>query len=792
MLKNFFRVALRNLTKNRASSIINIGGLAVGMAVALLIGLWMHDEFSFNKNFKNYDRIGKLWQFVKFGAEKSSYDVMPIPLAADLRTRFPDFQGVALASINNPNILAIGDKKISISGTYAQPDFTTMLGPTMLAGSSSLKAQNSMLLAQSTAKALFGDANPIGQTLTVNKTYQVTVTGVYKDFPFNSSFKDVSFLGPWDLYAANDGNAKGGADTWDNNSWNIFVQLKPGAGFAAVSAKIKNARTRRVDPPKYNPEFFAFPMSRWYLYGDFRDGVNTGGSITFVWLFGIIGVFVLLLACINFMNLSTARSEKRAKEVGIRKAIGSLRTHLIGQFLSESVLIAIISFVLALLLAQTLLPFFNDLSNKQMHMPWTNPVFWASGIGFSAITGLIAGSYPALYLSSFRPVKVLKGSFKAGRAAAIPRKVLVVVQFTVSVTLIICTSVVFRQIQFVKDQPVGYTQHGLIELNINTPELQDHFGALRNQLLRSGAVVNVSSSSCSITEQNGGTTDFQWTGKDPNNRPLVMSNYVTSEYGRVLNWKLTAGHDFTGNYLQDSGKVIINESMVKLTGFKDHPIGQTVQTNNGNTKLQVIGVIKDFIKESPYEAVKPSFFVVSNKLPVMNIRLNPNLSTSEAIARVGAVYRSQIHSSPFTYDFVDDNYGKKFGNEQRIGKLAGFFAALAIFISCLGLFGLVSFVAEQRTREIGVRKVLGATVLNVWSLLSGEFIILVGVSLLIAIPVAWHYMGAWLQNYDIRTPLSWWIFAAAGAGAFVITLATISVQAVKAALANPVKSLRAE
>jgi predicted permease len=796
MLKAYFTIAWRNLSRSRVSAIINIGGLAVGMAVALLIGLWIHDELSFDKNFTNYDRIGKLWQFVKFGPEKSSYDVMPIPLAADLRQRFPDFQTVCLVKQDYTAVLTRNDNHLSFKGTFAQPGFADMLSLHMLAGSRSLAQPNTMLLAASTAKALFGDADPIGKLLKVNNQYNVTVTGVYPDLPGNSSFKDVAWLAPWDLYVANDGFTKSSLDQWDNNSWNIYAQLKPGAGFAAVSAKIKDARVRRGNAPKYNPEFFVFPMRRWHLYRDFKDGVNTGGSITYVWLFGIIGVFVLLLACINFMNLSTARSERRAKEVGIRKAIGSLRRDLITQFLTESILLALIAFALSVLLAQAFLPFFNDISEKQMTMPWSNPIFWGIGLGFSGLTGLLAGSYPALYLSSFRPVKVLKGAFKAGRLAALPRKVLVVLQFTVSTTLIIGTVVVFRQIQYVRSQATGYDQQGLIEVDMTTPQIGQHLSAVRDQLLQSGAADAVSASGGTITEQSGGTTDFKWEGKDPNVRPLVMGNTVTAEYGRTVGWHLLAGSDFSGQWPADSAKMIINEAAAKLIGAQN-PLSQTIAlgqtiTRGGDNKFRIIGIVGNMIREIPFDPVKPTFFIVGNDVNTFNIRLARRLPVADALAKVAKVFKTIDPASPFSYRFVNEAYGRKFAGEERLAQLAGFFSLLAIFISCLGLFGLVSFVAEQRTREIGVRKVLGAGIFNVWSLLSREFILLVGLSLLVAIPIAWHYMRGWLDNYAIQAPLSWWIFAAAAAGALVITLATISVQAIKAALMNPVKALRSE
>ena len=618
----------------------------------------------------------------------------------------------------------------------------------------------------------------------------VKVAGVYEDFPANSTFNDVTFLVPWKFFAANEESAKRDLDQWDSNSYQIFAQLKPGADFGQVSAKIKDIRMKRDNPPGYKPEFFLHPMSKWHLYSDFKDGVNTGGIITFVWLFGFIGIIVLLLACINFMNLSTARSEKRAKEVGIRKSIGSLRSQLIVQFFSESLLMVMLAFMLGILFVQLTLPFFNQVAEKKLVILWANPLFWLTGLGFSLLTGFIAGSYPALYLSSFQPIKVLKGIMRTNRSATIPRRVLVGFQFTVSVTLIIGTIIVFRQIEHAKDRPVGYSRNGLIEIGMNAPELYGHYMALRNDLLNTGAVAAMSESSNSITVQYGGTTDISWKGKKTGTMPLIMSNYVTHDYGKTVGWQVKEGRDFSRDFTTDSASMILNEASVKLMGFQ-HPIGEIVRQSGREYK--VVGVIKDIVKEDPFKPVNPSFFAVSYRnVNTINLRLAPQLSAHEALAKVEQVVKNYSPDSPFDYNFVDDQFSRKFGTEERIGRLAGGFAILAILISCLGLFGLASFMAEQRTKEIGIRKVLGASVFNVWRLLSKEFVFLIVIAFCLAAPIAYYVLSDWLQNYEYRTKLSWWIFAGSGLGALVVTLLTISFQSIKAALMNPVKSLRSD
>ena len=791
MIKNYFKAAWRNLKKSKVYSFINIGGLAIGMSVAMAIGLWVWDELSFDKYHKNYDRIAQVWQFVKFDAEKSSYNSMPIPLAAELRTKYAEFEAVSLSTYNRDVILTTGDKKLSRTGMFAEPDFPKMITPEMLAGTyDGLKDIHSIMISQSLAKAIFGNENPLSKIIRLNNKEDVKVAAVYKDFPGNSSFNNVFFLASWELLTTMDGYAKFASDQWDENSFQLFAQLKPGADIKKVSAKIKDIRMNMEDPPKYKPEFFLHPMSKWHLQGDFKNGVNEGGLIKLVRLFGIAGVFVLLLACINFMNLSTARSEKRAKEVGIRKTLGSARSQLVQQFFSESMLVSFIALMFCIVIVQLLLPFFNQITSKNMTILWTNPLFWLFAITFSLITGLIAGSYPALYLSSFRPIKVLKGSFKAGRLVSLPRKVLVVFQYTISVTLIIGTIVVFRQINYAKDRPLGYDSNGLIEVSMTTPDLRTHFEALRTDLLNTGAVAELSQSSQSVVSDYGGTTNVSWKGKTPDSRPLLMANSVSHDFGKTIGWKILEGRDFSKDFSMDTSAIILNQAAANLMGFKA-PLDETVKF--GGKDFRVIGVVSNMIKGSPFEAVKPSVFTINPRaLNVINIKLSSHSSVGASLVKIENVFKKHNPAAPFEYKFADEQYAAKFATEQRIAKLAGFFAVFAIFISCLGLFGLASFVAEQRRKEIGIRKVLGATIASVWQLLSREFLLLVVISLLIASPVAWYMMNQWLENYQYRTQIVWWIFGAAASSALIITLLTVSFHAIKAALANPVKSLRTE
>lgn len=791
MFKNYFKIALRNLAKNKVYSFINIGGLGIGMAVAMIIGIWVWDELSFDTFHRNHNHIAQVWQFVKFDAEKTSYNSVPIPLAAELRNKYPEFKAVSIATYNRTTILTSGEKKISNTGMFVEPDFPKMMTPKMVRGTyNDLADIHSIMISKSLAKALFGPDDPLNKILRLNNKADVRVSSVYEDFPGNSSFKDVAFLGSWQLYTTMDGYAKSASEQWDENSFQIFAQLRDGADAKKVSAKIKDIRMNREDPPKYKPEFFLHPMNLWHLRGDFQNGVNTGGLIKIVRLFGFAGVFILLLACINFMNLSTARSERRAKEVGIRKTLGSERVQLIRQFFVESLLVSFIALLLCLAIAQLLLPFFNKISDKNMSILWTNPYFWLSTIVFCLLAGIVAGSYPALYLSSFKPIKVLKGNFKAGKLASLPRKVLVVFQFTISVALIIGTIIVFRQINYAKDRSIGYDKNNLLEVSMSTPELKEHFDAIKTDILNSGAASKVSQSSGSVVAEYGGTTNISWKGKQDDMRPLLMSNAVAYDYGATIGWKILQGRDFDKMFSTDTSAMILNEQAAQLMGFKE-PLNEMVRFNGKQYK--VIAVVANMIKGSPFESVKPSFFTLKpGGATVINIRLSENVSTNTALSKIGNVFKTYNPAAPFEYKFVDEQYATKFKFEERLGRLAGFFAFLAILISCLGLFGLASFVAEQRTKEIGIRKVLGATILNVWQLLSSEFLLLVTISLLIASPTTWYFMHDWLQNYEYRAQISWWIFGIAACVALCITILTVSFHAIKSALTNPVKSLRTE
>jgi ABC-type antimicrobial peptide transport system permease subunit len=742
-------------------------------------------------------------QNVTNNGEVQTWWSVPYPLAEELRKNYgSDFKHLAMAVnwgdhtltiVNNNRTVGAGDNKLKANGGYFEKEMPEMLTLDMLQGKrNALNDPSSVLISASAAKAWFGKDDAVGKVFKIDQMQPVKVAGVYKDFPKNSSFAELNFIASWDFWYHSNNDLKDMEDPWRPNFITLYAQINDNTDFDKVSAKIKDAKLKKINSQlqKKKPALFLEPMSKWHLYSEFKNGVNVGGAIKYVQMFVIIGVFVLLLACINFMNLSTARSEKRAKEVGIRKTVGSLRRQLILQFFSESFLTVLFAFVLSILLAWLALPFFNDVANKHMSIPWSAPAFWLTGIAFIVVTSLIAGSYPALYLSSFKPVKVLKGTFKAGRYAAIPRKVLVVLQFTVSVSLIIGTIIVYRQIQYAKNRPVGYSRANLIRVPTDNPSIHQHFDAVKDALIQTGAVTSVAESESPTTGSWNSSSGFSWPGKDPNLSTDFAVNAGSYDYGKTIGWEIKDGRGFSKDFATDSAAIILNEAAVHYMNLKN-PVGQTVTW--WDKPLLVIGIIHNMVINSPYDEANPVMNVLSNEPGNMVLlKLNPSVSAKDAVSKITTVFKKFNPDQPFEYNFIDDEYAKKFGDEERVGKLAGIFAMLAVFISCLGLFGLTSFVAEQRQKEIGVRKVLGASVFNVWNLLSKDFVALVTISFLAAFPLSYYFMHSWLQNYSYRTELSWWIFPAAGIGALLITILVVSFQAIKAAVANPVKSLRTE
>jgi putative ABC transport system permease protein len=795
MFRNYLKIAWRNMLHNKVYSTLNIFGLAIGMAVALLIGLWAFNQYSYDRFLPNYQQAYVIKvNYTNTHDGTHTQDYVSLPLANVLRNTVPGIKYVAEADfIDFPSHdFMVGDKKLLIKGGTTAPDFLKIFQYPLVKGNinSVLKDPNSIVIDEATSKSLFGAADPINKLIKIDNQYNVKVSGVMKDFPANSSMQ-FHFLIPFSFAEQTQGWMKNARTSWDNNSYLIFVGLQPGVTDAQISPKIKNLIYENVPTDRtYKPEVILHALKDWRLYSDFKNGRIAGGFIDYVRMFSIIGGLILLIACINFVNLSTARSERRAREVGVRKAIGSLRRDLIFQFLTESLLITLVAFLLAILFVQLALPYFNQLTTDSLYIPYTNILFWCMMIAFAMVIGLAAGARPAFYLSAFNPVAVLKGRLQLGKASTLPRKILVVLQFSCSVAFIISTVIIYQQINYVKNRPTGYSTDRLVH-TFMTKELAQSYDALRNDLLASGMVESVTKATSTMTNISWHAQLAQWPGKTAGDQNInVGALLVGKNYFSTVGMQLAQGRDFLGNWKADSSAIIVNEAAIRRMGLKN-PLNQIIDFNG--TRSQIIGVVKDALMESPFSPVEPALFKPANDWSSQVIyRLAPGVNPHDAIEKAGRVFEKHNPAYPFTYDFVDEEYNQKFNLETLVGKLAAIFAGLAIFISCLGLFGLAAYVAEQRTKEIGIRKVLGASIIQIWVLLTSDFIMLVIISCVVASPIALYFLSNWLQKYDYRISVGPGVFVLSAIMAIVITLVTISFQSIKTALINPVKSLRSE
>ncbi|CAM4281099.1 ABC transporter permease [Gillisia limnaea] len=799
MFRNYFKIAWRNLLKHKGYSAINIFGLALGLAVTIIIGLWIVDEFSYNNHFENKDQIAQVMQNQTINGTVEANEGIPLALEFQLRENFGDaFDYIVMSSRIDERYLSLKDKVISSSGRFMQIDAPDLLELDMVEGTrKGLKETNSILLSETMAQTLFGSESPMGKSVVSNNEHTMVVTGIYKDISTNNSFSDMHFIMPFKHWMSTRwGWLENQDSNWSYNPFFLYLKLSKNADLVAVNARIENVKKdNRPGGDTFNSRLFVFPMTEWYLHSNFENGEQVGGRIENVWLFGIIGLFVLILASINFMNLSTARSEKRALEVGIRKSIGSTRRQLIYQFLSESFLVVLFAFIIGIGLVVLSLPSFNIIAGKEVIFPWSNAMFWMVSLVFIGFTALVSGSYPALYLSSFKPIKVLKGTFKMGKFAAVPRKVLVVAQFTVSIALIIGTLIVKDQIDYGKNRPVGINSSQLIQLPTSSQDFSGKYEVMRNEFLSSGAVTKMGWGTSPATSIWNYSSGFEWDGKPTNFDESFALMAVSYDYIDAVGMKIVEGRSFSREFATDSNAVVLNKTAVEYMGIQD-PIGKYIRgtaAGPDDVPMQIVGVVADVINESAYEPVSPQMYQFGQGTGgFYYLRLNPEQSTSESLASIEKVFKINFPNLPFRYDFVDEVYAKTFAAEERVASLANIFTILAIVISCLGLFGLASFVAEQRTKEIGVRKVLGATVTNLWMLLSKDFIVLVMIALLIATPLAYYFMSGWIEKFPYRTDISAEVFLIAGLGVLLLTVVTVSFQAIKAAIANPVKSLRTE
>lgn len=790
MIRNYLKTAWRNLWKNKSFSAINILGLALGLACSLLILLWVQNEKDVDAFHTNDKQLYTVYERAFFDKKvEGGYGTQAI-LADELKKVIPDVQYATGFSWTQDHTFQVGDKVLKLNGSYAGADYFKMFSYPLLQGKaeSALNSPVSIAISKKMAQNLFGSPeSAIGKTIKYENQKNFTVTAVFDNLGANSSVK-FDFLINWYTFLDENGWAK----SWGNIGPLTYMMLTKNANPLNVGNKLTHFLDNYQKNQKKGSFTVEMDMQRYsegYLHGNFTHGRIDGGRIGYVHLFSIVALFILLIACINFMNLTTARSVHRAREIGVRKVIGAARTVLIRQFIGESLFLTCLSVAVALLFVILFLPLFNTITNKQIELPFNQTSFWLRLGVITIITGFISGSYPALFLSSFKPVKVLKGSFKLGSGAAIFRKVLVVFQFALSVVLIICTIIISQQVSFIQDQNLGYDRENLVYIPLEG-DLPAKYEVFKNEALKMPGIQTVTNMSDNPTNIENGTGGVEWDGKDPSLIVQFTQASVGYDFVRTMKLKVLEGRDYSRDFAADTVGYLLNEAALKRIGYT-HPIGRRLTF--WGKKGTIIGILKDFHFNSLQEEIRPMVIRLFEKTTYGNIliRTQPG-KTKQAIASLEALCKQLNPNFQFTYHFSDEEYQKLYNNEQVISKLSNVFASLAIIISCLGLLGLAIFTAEQRVKEIGIRKVLGAGIGSLFALLSSEFLILVGIALLIASPLAWLAMNNWLLHYAYHTKIEWWIFILSGLVAIAITLVTISFQTLKAALINPINSLRSE
>ena len=784
MLRNHFTIAWRTIAKNKIYSTINIVGLAIGMAGFILIGTWIWNEKSVDQFHENKRSLYKVWNRSMGPQNIQAWDITSGPLGKSLKKDFPEVKNTARIYWSIDRLFNYGEKTIKAKGNDVDKPFLQMFTFPLLAGSRehALDDVNNIVLTENLARRLFGTEDPMNRVIKIDNKQSYKVSGVMKNLPGNTMF-DFEYL------VSLEGNESYYGNDWGNNSYYTFVQLQPGISGETFNQKISKQLLRYA--PDSETEIFLHPLTKSYLYSRFENGKVAGGRIEIIYLLLVIGLLLLVIACINFMNLSTAQSQNRAKEVGVRKVIGAGKGSLIRQFLTESFLISMVACVLALIIVELCLPAFNRLSERHLTIGYGQPMFWLSLSAFVLLTGLLAGSYPAFFLAAFRPIKVLKGQLVSTAHGFTPRKILVVVQFSIAIILIVSTTIIYNQIAFVQQRNIGYNVNNLVEVPIEG-DINKNFEVIKSELLSKGVVTSMAKTSLSVTIDGASSAGLQWTGMDPEVEGMNFSRFgTTGNFIQTLGLKLLEGRDINQErYPGDTLSMILNVTAVKKMGMKD-PVGKTITWSGKQYTL--VGVFDDFIIGSPYNRVNPmavfgTTYWTYNTLMRFNAKneMSHNLKTAEAI------FKKFNPAYPFSYRFVDKEYQKKFNDQQQTGTLSALFAGLTIFISCMGLFGLAMHTAGNRKKEIGVRKVLGASVFGIANMLANEFVRLVIIAIVIATPLSWYIMNKWLLDFEYRISIGWQTFLFVSIGAILIAVITVSFQAVKAALANPVESLRTE
>ncbi|WP_316738994.1 ABC transporter permease [Pedobacter aquatilis] len=789
MFKINLKIALRNLWKNKGFSLINIGGLAIGLASCMLLLLYVAYEWSFDKGFTNSDKTYVVYQNSPANGKIFSWAWTPNAMAEEIAAKIPGVKYASHNTYSSTKLVSVGEKRINLRANFADQYFLKIFDYKFIKGNPEqvLKNVNSIVLTKSLAEKLFGNEDPMNKTVKLDNQDVLKVEAVIEDVPANNTLT-FECLMPWSLFEKKEPWAKD--KNWGNNMCLTVVQLKDNSYFDKANSLMKDIYKRNQQGQV--SEALLHPYTKWHLFDDFQNGKSVGGKIEQLKIFLLLAFCILLIACVNFMNLSTARSERRAKEVGIRKAIGSTRKSLIGQFLLESIFITLVSGVLAFILVEVSLPYFNNLLAIKLQIDYKNITFWSTFLGLMVFTGFIAGSYPALYLSSFEPIKVLKGlKIKTDSSVSI-RKVLVVVQFVFAACLIVCTTVIYLQIRYVKNKPIGYDKSNLVQIAIQGRMSEESkMDLLKAQLLKSGAVTAVSYFSKDLTEGGNNTTSVHWAGKDENESILFNHRGVSDDFIKTIGTEMVSGREISTITKKDSNSVMLNESAVKMMKLKN-PIGAKIKFWDGD-KINV-GVVKDFVVEDAYQKVAPMIFMPTylSGAQVVIVRLNPAQNISKSISEIDALVKGIEPDYPVNRKFVDESFELKFANEKLLGTLSNWFGGFAIFISCLGLLGLALFMAEQRKKEISIRKVLGASTGNILTLLNKDFIKLVAIANVIAFPLAYIIINKWLSAFEYRISISALPFLVAISLSVLIAVLTVSIQSVKVAKANPVDALKYE
>ncbi|MCB0668201.1 MAG: ABC transporter permease [Saprospiraceae bacterium] len=785
MFRSFLRLTFRNLWNNKLYSLVNIAGLAIGIACTILIVLWIADEYSYDKTLPRYERLHQVYVNASFDGEVNTWQSVPLPTYEAMKTADHRIINSTVTGWGSEHLLTVGNTRLVQEGLFVSEEFLEMFEFPLVSGDAKtvLDDPSGIVISESTAKALFQEMDPIGKIIKIDDKYDLKVVGILRDLPDNSSFR-FKYLLTWKFREQTNPWVVENKENWGNYSFQVYVEVNDPENNASADLAIRDMLSEHGQTD-IDRSLFLHPLPKWRLQSTFENGKIAGGMIDYVQLFSAIALLILVIACINFMNLSTARAENRMREVGVRKSVGASRFQIMSQFIGESLLIAFIAYILAFIIVLVTLPGYNLLVDKNLSIDITSPAFLLGSLLLIFTTGVIAGSYPAFYLSSFKPTSILKGTIKVGKGANLPRKILVIFQFGFAILLMTGSFAIYRQINLVQKRALGYDQSNLINFE-RTDDLDKNYDVLKNELIQSGLIESMTRSNSKITSINSNNF-VGWPGK-PEELKVIFTTITTEyDYCETYGVDILAGRDFSREFPNDTSAIIINKAALDLMGLED-PIG--TQLDLWGEKRRLIGVIDNVLMGSLYREVKPLFMIIEDWGGVLTARLRPGLDMQNTLQEIENIFNKYNPAYPFEYSFVDDDFKDKFSTIRMTQRLSNIFTFLAIFITGLGLFGLASFMAAQRTREMGIRKVLGASMVSLITLMSRDFSRLVLISLLITIPLSWYLINNYLERYPIRVNVEWWIYLIVGALILIFTLLIVGTQARRVARANPAHSLR--